>query len=317
MRIFYVAMRWDYGDHRRGPSFEQMNFASALEGMGHEVMPFDFMEEKQRYGRQRMNKRLLAAAEERQADVAFFCLFENEIKKSTIRAVSALGTPTVNWFCDDHWRFDNFSRFYAPAFDWVTTTSEEALPKYARIGYRNVILAQWACNRYAYRRVSDEKRYDISFVGQPHGNRRELIASLHKAGIDVHCFGYGWPAGRVGHDQMIEIFSTSRLNLNPSNSSTALDIPQLKGRVFEVPGCGGFLLTEPAAHLEHYLEPGRECVVYESRDDLVDKTRYYLAHEEERRAIELAGEARVLRDHTYDNRFDAIFTAMGLSEPGQ
>jgi hypothetical protein len=47
MRILYVAMRWDYGDHRRGPSCEQMNFASALEGMGHEVMPFDFMEEQQ------------------------------------------------------------------------------------------------------------------------------------------------------------------------------------------------------------------------------------------------------------------------------
>ena len=317
MRILYVAMRWDYGDHRRGPSFEQMNFASALEGMGHDVIPFDFIEERQSHGRRRMNKRLVAAANEHQADVAFFCLFKNEIKTSTIEAVSALGTPTVNWFCDDHWRFDNFSRFYAPSFNWVTTTSEDALPKYARIGCQNVILTQWACNRYAYRRVSDEKKYDISFIGQPHGNRRKLITFLREAGVDVLCFGHGWPEGRVSHDQMIEIFSTSRLNLNPSNSSTALDKPQIKGRVFEVPGCGGFLLTEPAAHLDHYLEPGRECVVYESGDDLVDKVRYYLAHEEERKAIELAGEARVLRDHTYDTRFAAIFAAMGLGEPAQ
>jgi spore maturation protein CgeB len=310
-------MRWDYGDQRRGPSFEQMTFASALEGMGHEVVPFDFMEEKQRYSRRRMNKRLLAAASQCQADVAFFCLFKNEIKTSTIKAVSALGTPTVNWFCDDHWRFDDFSRFYAPSFDWVTTTSEDALPKYAAIGYQHVILAQWACNRYSYRRVSDEKRYDITFVGQPHGNRKKLIARLQEAGIEVPCFGYGWPAGRVSHDQMVEIFSTSRLNLNPSNSSTALDKPQIKGRVFEVPGCGGFLLTEPAAYLDHYLEPDRECVVYESDDDLVDKIRYYLAHEEERTAIELAGEARVLRDHTYDSRFAVIFATMGLGESGQ
>jgi spore maturation protein CgeB len=310
-------MRWDYGDQRRGLSFEQTNFASALEGMGHELVQFDFMEERKRHGRRRMNKRLLAAARDCQADLAFFCLFKDEIKKPTIRAVSALGTPTVNWFCDDHWRFDNFSRFYAPSFDWVTTTSEDALPKYARIGYQNVILTQWACNRYAYRRVSDVKKYDITFVGQPHGSRRELIGSLHEAGIDVQCFGYGWPAGRVDHDQMIEIFSTSRLNLNPSNSSTTTDEPQIKGRVFEVPGCGGFLLTEPAAYLDHYLEPGRECVVYESGDDLADKIRYYLTHEEERKAIELAGEARVLRDHTYDTRFAAIFAAMGLDVPGQ
>ena len=263
-----------------------------------------------------MNKRLLAAAKEHQADVAFFCLFTNEIKTATIEVISALGTPTVNWFCDDHWRFENFSRLYAPSFDWVTTTSEDALPKYARIGYQNVILTQWACNRYAYRRVSDEKNFDITFIGQPHGSRRELIASLHEAGIDVPCFGYGWPAGRVSHEQMVEIFSTSRLNLNPSNSSTTTGEPQIKGRVFEVPGCGGFLLTDPAACLDHYLEPGRECVVYESGDDLVDKIRYYLTHEDERKAIELAGEARVLRDHTYDSRFTAIFKAMGLISPG-
>ena len=48
MRILYVAMADDYGDPARGPSFEETNFRSALEGMGHELVPFDFMAEKKR-----------------------------------------------------------------------------------------------------------------------------------------------------------------------------------------------------------------------------------------------------------------------------
>ena len=43
MRILYVAMADDYGMPERGPSFEQTNFHSALKGMGHDVIQFDFM----------------------------------------------------------------------------------------------------------------------------------------------------------------------------------------------------------------------------------------------------------------------------------
>ena len=34
MKILYAAMEHDYGDESRGPSFEQTNFKSALDGMG-------------------------------------------------------------------------------------------------------------------------------------------------------------------------------------------------------------------------------------------------------------------------------------------
>ena len=64
--------------------------------------------------------------------------------------MSQAGGPTVNWFTDDHWRFDRFSRHFAPAFDWSITTDRDSLPKYEAIGYENVILSQWACNGYAY-----------------------------------------------------------------------------------------------------------------------------------------------------------------------
>ena len=87
---------------------------------------------------------------------------------------------------------------------------------------------------------------------------------------------------------------------------------QIKGRVFEVPACGGFLLTQPAEDLHTYLEPGVDCATFECVDDLVDQVRYYLEHEEQRCAIAQRGYRRTLAEHTYAARFASIFGQAGL-----
>jgi spore maturation protein CgeB len=329
MRILYVAMQHDYGDARRGPSFEETNFRSALEGMGHELVRFDFMERSARDGLGPMRRDLVAEAADAQPDVAFFCLFTDQIDTETIERMGREGRcPTVNWFADDHWRFDGFTRRFAPAFDLAVTTDEDSLPKYAELPDVRVHLSQWACNRYAYRRADTELRHDVTFVGQPHGDRAQTIKRLRAAGWNVECWGHGWPAGRLDHDAMVEVFSSSRINLNLSNSSetgTRARLrklvrlpaqsrpPQIKGRNFEVPGSGGFLLTERLPHLERYFELEREIGVYDGVDGLTERIEYWMSHPEERAAVAEAGYRRVLAEHTYDHRFSAIFAELGLA----
>jgi spore maturation protein CgeB len=87
---------------------------------------------------------------------------------------------------------------------------------------------------------------------------------------------------------------------------------RIKGRNFEVPGCGGFLLTGPAENLEDYSRDGEEVVVFRSQQELIEKARYYLEHEKERAAIAEAGYRRTLAEHTYVSRFAEIFERMGL-----
>jgi spore maturation protein CgeB len=329
MRILYVAMADDYGDPSRGPSFEETNFRSALEGMGHEVIPFDFMAEQREHGRRGMNRRLLGRAEEVEPEVSFFVLFEGEIDPETIRGVSRAGGPTLNWFADDHWRFDRFTRHYAPALDWSVTTDRDSLPRYTAIGYENVILSQWACNRYAYDKRGGELEFDVTFVGQAYGDRPATVERLHAEGFAVRCWGFGWPDGRLEQDEMVRVFGASRINLNLSSAySPPRALPmrlldrmrgrqpvrksQIKGRTFEVPGSGGFLLTDHVPYLEDYLEPDREIGVFESTDDLVERVGWWLDHEQERAAAAEAGYRRVRAEHTYDRRFARIFEAMGL-----
>jgi len=366
MRILYAAMKYDYGDPRRGYGFEHYNFFEFFERAGHDVLYFDFMDLMRTRGKEKTNLRLLDTAKAEKPDLMFTVLFTDELDPEIVRQISDLpDVTTLNWFCDDHWRFDNYSRFWAPQFDWAVTTAKSAVPKYADLQLRNVIKSQWGCNHLLYRKLDLPVRYDVTFVGQPHGNRREMVRSLQENGIDVQCFGFGWEGGRISQDEMIRVFNQSRINLNFSNSSvkpmnggtgvvaSGLDwvartldhVPfgatvkrvgreilnageraasppvaasstpyadQIKGRNFEVPGCGGFLLTSSADDLETYYDLDQETVCFDGIADLTEKIKYYLAHEDEREAIARRGYERTLRDHTYERRFADIFGRIGV-----
>ena len=333
MKILYAAMAYDYGIPENGESFEETNFKTALVGMGHDVHHFDFMERKRLVGTEKMREEFLAFAEVTDPDLVFLFLFTNEVDPSTIQAVrDRTKAPIINWFADDHWRFDGFSSRYAKVLDWSITTDADSLPKYHRARINNVILSQWACNRYVYRPADPFPgyRYETSFVGQPHGNRAQVMADLDAAGIHTDCFGRGWPNGRISTDEMIATFQCSKVNLNLSNSSKPpthevilrrlLRIggsfgqrpPQIKGRTFEIPGCAGFQLTERVPHLERYFRIGEEIAVYDDPRELPDAIRYWLSNDAEREAVARRGYERVMSEHTYDHRFTEILASIGL-----
>jgi spore maturation protein CgeB len=315
LRILYVAMRYDYGDPARGLSYEEHAFYHSLVMMGHEVIRFDPIALGERFGRAAASRMLLETVYRYTPDLMFTALFRDDLEPTAVEEVSTR-TPTVtfNWFADDHWRYESFSRRWAPRFNWVGTTSAAAAAKYARDGIAHVIQTQWACNAHLWRPLGLPRTVDVSFVGQPHGDRRTIIEALKRHGIAVQCYGVGWPAGRVSQGQMIKLFNASKINLNLSNASRG-EVEQVKGRDFEVPGCGGFLLTRASPEIGRCYQVGREIACYDDTDDLVAKIRYYLAHDDERDAIAAAGYQRVMAEHTYDRRFAALFDRMRLAPP--
>jgi spore maturation protein CgeB len=120
----------------------------------------------------------------------------------------------------------------------------------------------------------------------------------------------------LGDDEMIKIYSRSRINLGfavvGETHLAEQPIKQVRLRDFEVPMSGGFYLVGVMAELEDFFEPGREIVCYDGLEDLVDKASYYLNHDEDRECIRLAGLARALSDHTWQKRFSNVFKQIGL-----
>ncbi len=82
---------------------------------------------------------------------------------------------------------------------------------------------------------------------------------------------------------------------------------QIKARTFEVPGAGGFLMSEHAENLDSFYVAGKEIVTFTGLGDLVDKINFYLAHSTERDEIAWRGYVRTRNEHTYEDRFRELF----------
>jgi spore maturation protein CgeB len=115
---------------------------------------------------------------------------------------------------------------------------------------------------------------------------------------------------------MVKSYSRSKISLGFSGVAGTLPdghrITQIRLRDFEAPMSGAFYLVEYMEEIEEFFEVGKEIVCYEGSDELIEKCRYYLRHDDERERIRAAGHERALRDHTWQKRFADVFEAVGL-----
>lgn len=109
------------------------------------------------------------------------------------------------------------------------------------------------------------------------------------------------------HSEMPKVFHCSKINLNITLRNIQRGIPQ---RVFDVLASGGFLITNYQSDLYPYLIDGEDLVMYHDKEDLLDKTGYYLAHDDERKAIAESGRKKVIGQHTYQQRILHILSTV-------
>lgn len=330
MKILVVCMLHTYGDPKREYSFEYFNFYQVLGAMGHEVELFDYMGEMNALGKEGMNRKLLERVRQWRPATTIFSLYTDQFEPKTVNALREF-SKTFCFFHDDTWRVE-YSRFWARQFEFFSTPDLYGEMKYHALGLSNAIYFPFGCNEQISRKLDIPKQHDVSFVGGWHPYREWLIKRIRKAGISVQVAGYRWPEGEIDQEGMVRIFNQSRINLNLSNSASwdarylvssprALlnrlrskkNIEQMKARIFEVNGCGAFQLSYFVEGLANCYDIDREIVVYADVDDLIEKIKFYLAHEALRESMAMAAYARTLRDHTYAQRFQTVFKRMGLA----
>ena len=188
----------------------------------------------------------------------------------------------------------------------------------------NVIRSQWGGSPL-YKEEKLEKKYDVSFIGQKHGVRAdgsfvraEVIDALMNAGINVQLFGNYWDGysnwgGYLRHfPKVLEVFNQSKICLNISNPWHVGTLAQIKGRHFEIPQICAMQICTPADDIESYFEDGKEIVVARGVDNLIEKIKYYLEHENERELIAAMGHKRMLDDHQWSHRLQYIFEEVGV-----
>ncbi len=114
------------------------------------------------------------------------------------------------------------------------------------------------------------------------------------------------------HEAYLNHFREMAINLNlvNGNAETGLNM-----RHFEITAAGGFMLCYDQPELESCFMPGKECAVFRSEEELLEKIQYYLARPDERAAIAQAGQKRTLSEHLYSHRLRTLLAMLQKPSP--
>jgi spore maturation protein CgeB len=257
-------------------------------------------------------RKLLKVLKANPIDIVFFQMGVFGLKLNQLKYITC---KSVCFITDDDWMFDIRTKYVTSYFTYVITTYKYNLKRYKELGLTNIILSQWACNEKVFHPLNMEKKYDVSLIGGPHGDRIDMLNYLIDKGIDIKIYGAGWDkvprlknnwGGYLSIDKLVKVINQSKINLNPSMRSTLSGL-QLKGRTFEIAGCRAFQLTEDNPYLYDYYDKDKEIITFKDYDDLFEKIQYFLDEEEKRENIIEMAYKRTVSSHTWANRLNEIF----------
>jgi hypothetical protein len=293
MRIGVVGCATYY---ETGASYEKAQAAASLAAMGHEVY-FAAI-----HIFTPSTERILAELRAFQPEWILLIPHQNEVDPAALRA---LNVPIVLLLADDTWR-RNFGLAMSTNCDYVLGNAPDSVDAY---GAKSVPF-EWGVYPPIWVGTRNEQ-YDLIFVAQAYGNRQEYIDYLRRAGLNVLLRGRGFPGGGAPPEEMGALLRQAKIGLNLSHTSQG-NLLQIKIRPFETGAAGAMILTEYAPGIEKSFVEDVEAVFFRTFDEMADKARYYLDHERERLSVAVAGQARVLREHTLEARWKVLFTHMGV-----
>ncbi len=146
--------------------------------------------------------------------------------------------------------------------------------------------------------------------------RREMVAAVaERFGITLYSDSEKMVskgvryAGYADYEtQMAPAFFYSRINLNMTLRQIHSGIPL---RALDIMGSGGFLLSNWQPELAEYFADGESLAMYGSSEEMLDKIKWYLDHEEERARIAEKGREKVIDAFSYDRSIKQMLGSAG------
>jgi len=272
--------------------------------------------------RDEMNRAMLAAFESarrrRPIDVVVGYLSGNNVAPKVLQQMAEGGAVITNFCFDDKTCWPGVIRGgrhtstagIAQAVDLNLTSDPNGAVRYFAHGGLAMFHPE-AADPGSYFPVDVGFEFDVSFVGACYGWRPRLIAGLHRSGINVTCFGKGWPRGAIANEQMNGVYARSRINLGCGGIGYSRSLLCLKGRDFEVPMAGALYLTQDNPELARVFDVGREILTYRDIDDCANTIRCLLQDSDRAADIRRGARMRSVKDHTYEARWSTVLRMLG------
>lgn len=305
-----ILLGHSFPDHATFGTIWIANWLARLRAAGFEVYPFSLVIDQQRpvfYFNELdilwryQDSRLLAMYEKLGNALldydAFICFNGSNIHPDF---VSSLNCFTVYACFDDPEASAKLSKPVAGAFDLAMVGNIAEVDTYKSWGVKEV--RWWPLgfrhddyDSHLTEEAILEGRRDIEVAllcERVTRYRKDRVDRFVKAFPNGAYYGLGWPAGFLLEEKRIPTLQRTKIGINIHNSTGPINF-----RTFYLPANGVMQLCDNKSNFGKIFELGKEALGYNSIEEAIDLTHYYLEHDAERRLIAAAGWKRTLADY--------------------
>lgn len=297
--------------------YQYLDWIPIFEKFFSKVIIFSTRDNYFRYGREKMNKLFLDKINDEKPDFILLSMNYDEFEPETLLKIKevAPNSKLIHFFGDDEWRFEDWSRYYAPFFDYCLAT-EKDISEYKNDNIKNVY-SLIGTNSERFKPLNLEKKYKIVFVGAPISDRPEYIRFLMKNNVPITIFNPEWEkypefkeiyGGYLSHEDYVKMINQTKINLSFSKGFLpGSKKGQVKGRSFEIPACKAFMLVEDTqGGLRFYLK-NLNKISFQNKEELLEKISYFLEHDKEREELSNYFYKQVINNYTWELQFKKFF----------
>ena len=205
-------------------------------------------------------------------------------------------------------------------FDAFFTNSKGVIPELKTMGARNIRPLYYAVDPDLFKPFLLPKNIDISFFGYGTGHREKwmaaMIADASKKMIKNHFvvggkdlridLGNASITGDLSYSAFRNFCCSSKICLNITRYSHTSVYASSSARPFELAAFGSCIVSNPYLGIEEWFEPGKELVIAKNETEVVPIYQELMDSDNEREKMGERARARILKDHTYQNRADHI-----------
>lgn len=246
------------------------------------------------------------------------------------------GILSALWLTDDPYYTDimvHVVRYY----DYVFTLELNCVGYYQSHGCSQVYYLPFGAypGHFTPSKTSNGKWREVCFVGSAFWNRVHFLESTMPTlmSYDTLISGIWWDRAThyakyahkmdlgnwMGPYETAEMYNATKIVINlhrahddetMNSNSARIEGASPNPRTFEIMSCATLQLTDERSDLARFYTPGVEIETYHSQEEMLQKIRHYLKHEDQRREIALRGFARTLREHTYEHRLNQLLATI-------
>jgi len=255
---------------------------------------------------------------EEKIDVLIGQMWANYISLQTLKKIRNMGIVVVNIAMDDmlpeHWKSKNGIKLgaigLAPEVDLTLNTSKNKCEWYYVDGYPSIFWPLASNIETFSKRKKYERDIDVSFIGSKYGIRESLVNFLKKNGINIQAYGHFWPNGAISPEETAEVFQRTKIILGCGTIGHTDDVYTIKLRDFDAPISGAMYITHENEDLKELYEEEKEIIFYKNKYECLKKINFFLNEKNIREKIAAAGQSRAIKEHTWDLRFQELFSTI-------